>query len=201
MMDARCFMVLYATARIRLGRKRTGKRMCIKEGASGSRVKRNQNMVIGRNIMRNKLGLILAVVVLAATVSMGAEGGWLTDFEAAKKLAQEKNLPILADFSGSDWCGWCIKLDKEVFSQKVFKDYAKGNVVLFLADFPSKKKQDENLKKQNKKLSAEYKVKGFPTVLVLDAKGKVLAKTGYRRGGAEGYVEHIKGILKEKLGK
>ena len=150
--------------------------------------------------MRKQCVMIMVVMSLAVAVSMGAEG-WLTDFEAAKKLAGEKNLPILADFSGSDWCGWCIKLDKEVFSQKAFKDYAAGNVVLFLADFPSKKKQDDKVKKQNKKLSAEYKVKGFPTVLLLDSKGKVLAQTGYRRGGAEGYVAHLKGILKDKLKK
>ncbi len=119
----------------------------------------------------------------------------MTDFEAAKKLAAEKNLPVLADFSGSDWCGWCIKLDKEVFSKKPFKEYAKQNAVLFLADFPSRKKQAATLKKQNEKLAETYSVRGFPTVLLLDAKGKVLGRTGYKAGGPKVYIEHIRELL------
>jgi protein disulfide-isomerase len=67
---------------------------------------------------------------------------------------------------------------------------------LFVADFPSKKKQSETLKKQNKALSKKYGVRGFPTVLIIDAEGKSLAKTGYRKGGAAKYVKHIKSLLK-----
>lgn len=122
---------------------------------------------------------------------------WLTDFEAAKREAAERNVPILADFSGSDWCGWCIKLDSEVFGKEEFTKYASKNLVLFVADFPAQKPQPEALKEQNKKLAAKYEVKGFPTVLVLDAKGEVMARTGYRRGGAEQYVEHLKEVLKK----
>ncbi|MBC8205906.1 MAG: thioredoxin family protein [Kiritimatiellales bacterium] len=122
--------------------------------------------------------------------------GWLTDFEAAKQLATEKGLPILADFSGSDWCGWCIRLDKEVFSQDEFKAYAEGSVVLFLADFPQTKPQSEEVKMQNEALAEKYGIRGFPTVLLLDAEGNVLERTGYQPGGAEKYVEHIKDLLK-----
>jgi protein disulfide-isomerase len=141
-----------------------------------------------------KLFICLAVLGLAAA-GFAAEG-WLTDFEAAKKQAAEKNLPILADFSGSDWCGWCIKLDNEVFSKDVFKAYAQDNLVLFLADFPSRKPQPEDVKKQNEILQKEYGIRGFPTVLLLDAEGKVLERTGYQAGGPEKYVEHIKKLLK-----
>lgn len=141
-----------------------------------------------------KLITLLVGIGLGA-VAFGAEG-WLTDFEAAKKLAAEKNVPILADFSGSDWCGWCIKLDNEVFSKDVFKEYAKDNVILFLADFPSRKPQPEEVKKQNEALKNKYGIRGFPTVLLLDAEGKVLERTGYQQGGAEAYVEHIKDLLK-----
>lgn len=141
-----------------------------------------------------KLFIWLAVLGLGAA-AFGADG-WLTDFEAAKKQAAEKNLPILADFSGSDWCGWCIKLDKEVFSQDAFKAYAKDNVVLFLADFPNRTPQPEEVKKQNNDLQQKYGIRGFPTVLLLDAEGKVLERTGYQAGGAEKYVEHIKDLLK-----
>ena len=134
---------------------------------------------------------------VAENGSVSEKGGdvWLTDFEAAKKLAAEKNLPILVDFSGSDWCGWCIKLDNEVFSQDAFKAYAKDNLVLFLADFPNSKPQPAEVKEQNEALAEKYGIRGFPTVLLLDAEGNVLNRTGYQRGGAEKYVEHIKELL------
>lgn len=137
-----------------------------------------------------------AAAPLTAAVAKTGEAAWLIDFEEAKKQAAEKNLPILADFSGSDWCGWCIKLDKEVFSKDEFKAYAKENLILFLADFPSRKKLPADVKAQNDKLAKEYGIRGYPTVLLLDAKGKVLERTGYQKGGAAAYVEHIKGLLK-----
>jgi protein disulfide-isomerase len=122
-------------------------------------------------------------------------GGWLTDFDSAKELAARKGLPILADFSGSDWCSWCIRLDKEVFSKEAFKSYAGKNFVLFLADYPTKKAQAEDIVKQNKALQSQYEVKGFPTVLVLDKEGKIVARTGYRQGGPEAYIEHLKELV------
>lgn len=126
-----------------------------------------------------------------------AEGSWLTDFAAAQAAAKEKNVPILADFSGSDWCGWCVKLDQEVFSQEAFQNWSKDNVVMFLADFPQAKPQSAELKKQNKELAEKYGIEGFPTVLLLDAEGNVLQQTGYQAGGAEKYVEHLKELLKK----
>ncbi len=126
-----------------------------------------------------------------------AEGhaAWVTDFEAAKKQAAERKVPILADFSGSDWCGWCIKLDKEVFSKKAFQSYARDNVVLFLADFPSRKQLPATVTKQNEALAETYGIRGFPTVLLLDAKGKELGRTGYQPGGPTAYIKHIKELL------
>lgn len=126
----------------------------------------------------------------------GHQAEWMTDFEVAKKLAGERKVPILADFSGSDWCGWCMKLDREVFSKKEFQDYAKDNMILFLADFPSQKTQTEEVKKQNAQLQEKYGIQGFPTVLILDASGNVLARTGYVPGGAVKYVDHIQSLLK-----
>jgi thioredoxin-related protein len=139
--------------------------------------------------------ILLVLSALPFAPAQETKGEWLTDFEEARKTAAEKKLPILADFSGSDWCGWCIKLDKEVFSQKEFKDFAKDNFVLFLADFPRSKKQDEKIKKQNNELMKKHKIKGFPTVLLMDAEGKVLATTGYQPGGAPAYIQHLKELL------
>lgn len=123
-------------------------------------------------------------------------GGWNTDFEKALALAKEGNKHILIDFSGSDWCGWCIRLDKEVFSKKAFKEYAEGNLVLMLADVPQdKSNQSAALQKQNDKLIDEFGVRGFPTVFILNPDGEVINKTGYQDGGPEAYVDYIKEVI------
>ena len=139
---------------------------------------------------------VAAALFVISSASAGEEM-WMTDFAKAKQSAATNNLPILADFSGSDWCGWCIKLDNEVFSKKEFKAYAKDNLVLFLADFPQQKKQSAKVKAQNQELAQKFGVNGFPTVLLLSSKGEVLAKTGYQKGGAKAYVKHIKELVKQ----
>ncbi len=125
-----------------------------------------------------------------------AELEWITDFEKAKETAKKLKRPMLVDFTGSDWCGWCIKLDKEVFSKDEFKEYAKDNLVLVELDFPNRKKQSDALKAQNKALAKKYGIRGYPTILLLDADGKELARTGYQRGGPEKYVKHLQKLLK-----
>ena len=135
---------------------------------------------------------------VTAGAAVAEEANWLIDFDAAKKLAVAKDLPILINFSGSDWCSWCVKLGNEVFSQDEFQEYAKDNIVLFEADFPRGKKIPEALSKQNQELMQRYGVRGFPTVLVLDTTGKLIGKTGYQPGGPAKYIEHIKEILARK---
>jgi thioredoxin-related protein len=139
---------------------------------------------------------LMVLAAVAFSIGAFAGEGWLTDFDKAKAEAKEKNRPILIDFSGSDWCGWCIKLDKEVFQKDEFKAYADDNLVLMLADFPSdKSKQSADVIKQNEKLAKEFGVRGFPTVFVLGADGEIIGKTGYQKGGPEAYVTHIKKII------
>lgn len=140
----------------------------------------------------------LAIVTMFVSVSLfGAGSDWTTDFEKAKKTAKEKKLLILADFSGSDWCGWCKKLDAEVFSKPEFLTFAKKNFVLVLVDFPRRKKLPENVAKQNLQLQQKYGVRGYPTVLIMDADGKVLDTTGYQEGGAANYVKYLEDVLKK----
>lgn len=141
---------------------------------------------------------LLSLAVSANLYSEDANSGWSTDFEAAKKTAAGKKLPVLADFSGSDWCGWCLKLDSEVFSKKEFKEFAKDNLVLFVADFPRALKQDEKTRKQNAELMKKYEVEGFPTVLLMDAEGKVFARTGYKPGGASAYIQYLKKMIADR---
>lgn len=145
-----------------------------------------------------KLLLTLLVSLTAVSFSMGGESLWMHDFEAAKAKAVKEGKPIFINFTGTDWCGWCIKLEKEVFSKKAFQDYAKENLVLVEIDFPKKKEQTAELKAQNKKLDKEYGVEGYPTLYLLDATGKKLTEDiGYREGGPEAYVEHLKSLLKK----
>lgn len=141
------------------------------------------------------------MVLAAVAISAGAfaADGWMTDFEKAKAKAKAENKHMLIDFSGSDWCGWCVKLDKEVFSQKDFKAYATDNLVLVLADFPrDKSKQSAELQKQNAQMAEEFGVRGFPSVFILNPDGKAVAQTGYQDGGPEAYVAHIKKLIAEE---
>lgn len=137
---------------------------------------------------------LLSLLGLQASLFAGGEA-WMTDFEAAKAKAAAEQKPLLLDFTGSDWCGWCIKLDKEVFSQKAFQEYAASSLILVELDFPRSKDQSAELKAQNEALAEKYGIRGFPTILVLSSEGELIEKTGYQRGGAEAYVKHIQDIL------
>jgi protein disulfide-isomerase len=121
--------------------------------------------------------------------------GFMDDFEAAKKEAAAFKQPIFAFFTGSDWCGWCMKLRSEALDTKEFGKFAADNLILFEADFPRGKKQDSSVKKQNEGLAKQYGVRGYPTVYLLDAEGKELGKTGYQEGGGSAYVTHLKELL------
>jgi protein disulfide-isomerase len=121
---------------------------------------------------------------------------WVTDYAQALKDAKKQKKILLLNFTGSDWCGWCIKLDKEVFSKKEFVEYAKKNLICVKLDFPRKKKVTPEEKVQNQKLLEKYNVQGFPTILLLNAKENLLLTTGYQAGGATSYIEHLKSAIK-----
>jgi len=119
------------------------------------------------------------------------ELSWYINLEEAVKVAQEENKNILVNFTGSDWCGWCIKLDTEVFSQSEFGEYADENLILVKLDFPRKKQLPMDEQEYNYGLSRKYGVRGFPTILLLDSDGNLVRQTGYQPGGAESYIKHI----------
>ncbi|GDY18117.1 hypothetical protein LBMAG55_14400 [Verrucomicrobiota bacterium] len=146
-----------------------------------------------RNLAR--LGLS-ALILLASLPSLFAADAWLTDLEAAKKQAAAEKKDILVDFTGSDWCGWCIRLKKEVFDQPEFAEASKKFVLVEL-DFPRGKKQSPELKAKNEALSKQFAIAGFPTILLLDAQGQVYAQTGYQEGGAKQYLAHLDTLSKQ----
>lgn len=142
---------------------------------------------------------ILAVLALAslATLSLATEGlKWLTSYSEAVKLSKKTKKPILADFTGSDWCTWCIRLHKEVFDQPAFAKWAKKNVILLELDYPQAKPQPAAIKKQNSDLQQKYQIQGYPTVLFLDHTGKVLGQYGYDRGGPPVWIKKAEEMIK-----
>ena len=137
-----------------------------------------------------KLLSSLAVLSLLTSAAFSA-AGWDDDYEKAVAKAKTEKKMVLLDFTGSDWCGWCIKLDKEVFSKKEFKDYAKDNLVLVEVDFPQGKNQSKKLKEQNEALQKEHAVRGYPTIIVLNADGKKVGQLGYMEGGPKAFVAKL----------
>lgn len=137
-----------------------------------------------------KLAIFLTLV--GAFLSCGLQAQhWETDFEAALKKAKAENKVVLVNFTGSDWCGWCKRLQREVFMEDTFKTYAAQNLVLLELDFPKYKQLPESQQRKNRELANKYGIRGFPTVLLMDEDEGVLLQTGYKAGGAEAYVKHL----------
>ena len=141
----------------------------------------------------NLKAAIIGATLLVFVCVFAGDLKWMDNFEDAKKTAAKKeNKYIVANFSGSDWCSWCITLDKEVFNTSEFKKYADENLILFMADFPRTKEQSIAMKDQNVRLMDKYQVFGFPTVLLLTSNGEVVFTTGYQKGGPKPYIESLK---------
>lgn len=147
-----------------------------------------------KKILSFAIAGLMAVSVLGADKAEKTKG-WIDNFEKAKTEAKASKQPILAMFTGSDWCGWCIRLHKEVLDTPPFTDYAAKNLVLFVADFPRAKPLTDEVKKQNQELAAKYGVRGYPTLYLLDAEGNVLGQTGYLPGGPDAYISNLKALL------
>src|SRR5688572_917523 len=106
--------------------------------------------------MRTLLTLLVAFAL--TSFASAARKGWLDNLEAARAQAKKENKQILLDFTGSDWCGWCKKLDAEVFSTRQFKDYAAKKLVLVEVDFPHHVKLPARTQKQNEQLQQKYRI-------------------------------------------
>lgn len=137
------------------------------------------------------------VFMLFFTILLHAQE-WHTDLAKAKIEAASENKTILLVFQGSDWCAPCIKLDREVWSTELFRNFAKDHYVMLQADFPRKKNNavSELLQKKNKALAETYNKTGiFPFVVLLNAKGIVLGETGYLKTDAKGYIQHLEALI------
>jgi len=139
--------------------------------------------------MKNMKKLI-SILLLFLTINVFAQEGeldWHTDVNKAIELSIESEKPLFMFFTGSDWCGWCIRLQKEVFFKPDFVKWAKENLILVELDFPRRKKLDESLKQQNDNLRQMFAVRGYPTgwFVVPEIEDK---KVNFKRLGSQGYV-------------
>ena len=135
---------------------------------------------------------IVAVLLLGVVRAGADEGKWLSDMNQAVATAKSSNKNILLDFTGSDWCPWCIRMDKEVLNTKEFQAYADKNLVLMVVDFPQSKQLPQKVQDQNSDLQKKYSVEGFPTFVLVDKDGNVLGQqVGYLEGGPSAFIAKV----------
>ena len=157
--------------------------------------------------------ILFSAFVLLTWISFSQkeELTWHSDLQKAISLSQKEKKPMMLFFTGSDWCGWCHKLQKEVFFQDAFKTWAKEHVILVEVDFPSKtgeayKKQTDETRQQNNLLQQQFSVRGYPTVWFVKPEktkeGKVnlaqLGQTGYVAGGSQNWVDGAISLISGK---
>jgi thioredoxin-related protein len=149
--------------------------------------------------------IIVALLLFAGSFAADAqELVWETNVTKAMAISTETKKPLLLFFTGSDWCGWCIRLQKEVLKTPEFAAWAKENVVLVELDYPRKAPQTDDIKKQNNELQMAFGIQGFPTIILANAttkEGKVnfegIGSTGYVAGGPSAWLAVANGFLKK----
>lgn len=150
--------------------------------------------------------IFIALFLTIGSMSMQAqELVWQTDVKKAMEISTKTKKPLLLFFTGSDWCGWCIRLQKEVLKTPEFAKWAKENVVLVELDYPRRTPQTPEIKKQNNELQQAFGIQGFPTVYFAKGTSKAgkinfegLGNTGYVTGGPVAWLAVANGILKNK---
>lgn len=143
------------------------------------------------------LSLALITVILSGCKKSVTSDNldWETNLETALQKAQKENKTVLVNFTGSDWCIWCQRLNNEVFTQKEFEEFAKENLILVKIDFPKNIEQSMETKMYNNQLAQRFGVEGFPTIFLLNKNGDVILQTGYQPGGPINYVNHLKSYM------
>jgi len=133
----------------------------------------------------------------APTPSSGATTEWTEDYLNALERGRAENKRVLMDFTGSDWCGWCIKLDREVFGQPAFKEYAAKNLVLLKLDFPRSKQLSPAIQQQNEELKNRHGITGYPTIVIVDGMGQEIGRLGYVAGGPSAFTARLESSIRQ----
>jgi thiol:disulfide interchange protein len=122
---------------------------------------------------------------------------WRMDLPGALSQARSDNKLVLLDFTGSDWCPWCIKFDHDILSTGQFASYANAKLVLVKLDFPRSTPQSDDLKRANAELKNRFQVDGFPTYVLLNASGNELGRqVGYLEGGPNAFIAELESFSK-----
>ncbi len=151
-----------------------------------------------------KIVIIAFLMLTSISIQSQEVLTWHTDMTKATDISLKENKPLFLFFTGSNWCGWCIRLQKEVFKKPEFISWAKENVVLVELDFPRPDNQPDAIKMQNAQLQQQLQVRGYPTIWFVsatktdDAKVNLnaLGTTGYVAGGPEKWLEVAKQYVK-----
>lgn len=129
-----------------------------------------------------------------AASAVAGKPAWRTDYQAAMVDAKAQNRRVFLFFTGSDWCGWCVRLQREILTTSEFAQFANENLVLIELDFPRKKTLPAALRSQNTSLAQRYRIRGYPTVVVLDSNGQTLGTLGYQEGGPGPFIAKVKSL-------
>jgi protein disulfide-isomerase len=133
--------------------------------------------------------VFLTLVLAMGSFAINAQDlKWETDIKKATEVSNKTKKPMLLFFTGSDWCGWCIRLQKEVLKTPEFAAWSKKNVVLVELDYPRSKAQSDALKAQNAGLQQTFGIQGFPTIYFATAKLNKKKETSFTGIGSTGYV-------------
>ena len=152
--------------------------------------------------VKNLLLSVLFACALLAPAGLRAESGWSTDYKKAQDEAKASHKLLLLNFTGSDWCGYCIQLDRAILSKPEFKEYATKNLILAEIDYPRRggpkwNAQSKELQKQNMELAERYQIEGFPTLVVLNGDGKTVWRyDGYFNGGIAAFLAELDKVRK-----
>jgi len=140
--------------------------------------------------------ILLILLTCASQPTWGEPLEWLTNVQTAQEKARRENKFVLLDFTGSDWCGWCIKLKREVFDKPEFATFAQAKLVLVEVDFPHQKTLPHLQQQTNARLAHTYHITGYPTIIMLGQDGRQLDRFGYVAGGPAAFIAKLERLAK-----
>lgn len=151
--------------------------------------------------MKQMIALILLILACSTTSEINAAStqgqgiAWQTNYEGAVSLAKSNSKPIILFFTGSDWCGWCNRLEEEVFDTPDFAALSKDKFIFVKIDFPLYTALSQQLSSQNKQLKKRFDIRSFPTIVIIDPQEQQIGTTGYRPGGGSQYAAHLDKLI------
>ena len=149
-----------------------------------------------RRFLSSCAALLFAIAALGAgSLNAATPEGWSDNYKASMEAAASSGKPAFVLLTGSDWCIWCKRLYAEILDTPEFKEYAKESLELIYVDYPREDYRTEEVAAQNEQLKGKFKVRGYPTVVLLDSEGKELARLGYMQGGPKTFIRAIKSAL------